>query len=494
MTNPGDEIEYRLTVANQGTLDAIIEDIKASETGSDAIKFEVTNIKIGDTLAKGTTTIFNIKISYDENITSQPIILTNTLTVEIKYAQNIGQSITPSEPVIDNSTLLLVNKILKGSNVQSDDNIDFSDSSAAQAETSGLYYTNKNTKDGKITYYFRGAVENNNVKFGKTSGCGYKGNSILHIIDLSAPTATAAPTESQCKSTPVCDAGTVVKDNYGLDYRYVTGLDAATCEYLGGTQLAEYATYGADAIDIEWRIIRINEDGSIRLITENPIAESAFNTDSDDHAYLGYMYGIPGSDDYNETHSNDNSSTIKGVIDNWYSNQTNLPSLVDKIADAGFCGDRGLAFGKDSYYGLLGRTFDSIESLGDVNAVSDNAQPQFVCPNEERDLYTTNKSSIGNKALTNPIGLITADEIVYAGGQYQKKDNNYLVGYGTWTMSPGYSSLTAYGLYMIDQGSLYFYVVDDEWYVRPVINLKSTVEIQDGGNGTATNPYVIKTS
>ena len=45
LTSPGDKIVYKITVANQGTLDAIISDITASETGSDAIKFEITGIK-----------------------------------------------------------------------------------------------------------------------------------------------------------------------------------------------------------------------------------------------------------------------------------------------------------------------------------------------------------------------------------------------------------------------------------------------------------------
>ena len=45
LKSPGDKIIYKITVANQGTLDAIISDITASETGSDAIKFEITGIK-----------------------------------------------------------------------------------------------------------------------------------------------------------------------------------------------------------------------------------------------------------------------------------------------------------------------------------------------------------------------------------------------------------------------------------------------------------------
>ena len=93
LESPGDSIEYQITVANQGTLDAIIENINASETGSDAIKFEISNIRIGDKLAKKTSTTFNIKISYDESITSQPEVTNNKLTVDIDYVQDVGQVI-----------------------------------------------------------------------------------------------------------------------------------------------------------------------------------------------------------------------------------------------------------------------------------------------------------------------------------------------------------------------------------------------------------------
>ena len=47
LTSPGDKIVYKITVANQGTLNAIIDDITASESGSDAIKFEVSGITKG---------------------------------------------------------------------------------------------------------------------------------------------------------------------------------------------------------------------------------------------------------------------------------------------------------------------------------------------------------------------------------------------------------------------------------------------------------------
>ena len=84
-----------------------------------------------------------------------------------------------------------------------------------------------------------------------------------------------------------------------------------------------------------WRIIRINGDGSIRMIytgtsttesgTDDQISTSTYNSSHSDNAYVGYMYGSTGASSYSATHANTNNSTIKGILDSWY--KTNI---VDK--------------------------------------------------------------------------------------------------------------------------------------------------------------------
>ena len=331
-TSPGDKIVYRITIANQGTLDAVINEIKASESGSDAIIFELANINKGDVLEAGDTTTFDVTIKYDENITSQPNIIDNQLTVTINYVQSMGQTITPSTPVIQIERLSAA--IFRHNTPKSDANIDFGKTSEEDG-TAGLYYTNNNTEDNKTTYYFRGAVENNYVKFGQKGVCEYNGELVFHALSLSS--GTSLPTGDQCLSTPVCDAGSILQEQFKENYRYVTGIDSATCQYMGGTPTGENATYSVE--DIIWRIIRINEDGSVRMITEEAVGSSAFNYYDNDNAYVGYMYGTPGSNSYEATHANNNDSAIKQFLDKWYSNSTNLLTLSDKIADSGFCND-----------------------------------------------------------------------------------------------------------------------------------------------------------
>ena len=400
LKSPGDKIIYKITVANQGTLDAIINDITASETGSDAIKFEITGIKKGDKLAKSATTTFNVTISYDESVTTQPKTTNNTLTVNINYVQDLGQTITGSDVVIEKPILTLASQILKDNNAQADTNMDFSQISS-DTNGKGLYYTSTNTEDNKITYYFRGAVENNYVSFANNT----------------------------------------------------------------------------------WRIIRINEDGSVRLIKQDSIGTSKFNSFYGNPAYVGYMYGTLSSTTYAATHANTNSSTIKTALDTWY--QNNLTSYSSIIADSGFCGDRSLSRGTG-----IGATYTDYGAYGRLNT---NKTPQFKCP-QSNDLYTTATSTKGNKALTYPIGLITADEVAYAGGVHGEINNNYYMVNNElfWTMSPFDSDSCAVVWLVYPDGGLGVGDVDREAGVRPAINLKSTAEIIDGGNGTLNNPYVIK--
>ena len=246
-----------------------------------------------------------------------------------------------------------------------------------------------------------------------------------------------------------------------------------------------------------WRIIRINGDGSIRMIYNGTstnvtgigtqIQESAFNTDYNRSEHVGYMYTI------NQQHGNTTDSSIKDVLDSWYS--SNLASYAEKIStEAGFCGDREMASGSSwssqpsstIYYAGYGRLAQNSSSVN----------PTLKCSNSN-DLYTTLTSSKGNKALVNPIGLITADEVVMAGLVWgESAAGNYLyTGQHYWTMSPssfyvGSSRSYVYMFSVFSNGSLTGSNADGPYGVRPVINLSADVTVKSG-NGTSTTPYEI---
>ena len=262
-----------------------------------------------------------------------------------------------------------------------------------------------------------------------------------------------------------------------------------------------------------WQIIRINGDGTIRMIyTSNPndsnanqyISESVFNNNSNDNAYVGYMYGTTGSSTYNATHANTNSSTIKGVVDTWY--QNNLSSYSKYIADAIYCNDREVVqvnnFGGMTLTGNGAGTNES--AYAGFNRTYVDHAPTLKCKNKN-DRFTTS-STLGNGALTNPIALITSDEVVIGGGAgldaatmtYIANDNYYLYpkngDYSYCTMTPvayfpgddgvGVSvGIVRYDSYVLLDGVGYSYAV------RPVVSLKS--DAISGGVGTVNNPFYV---
>ena len=258
-----------------------------------------------------------------------------------------------------------------------------------------------------------------------------------------------------------------------------------------------------------WQIIRINGDGTIRMIyTSNPndstanqyISESRFNNNYNDNAYVGYMYGTAGSSTYNATHTNTNSSTIKTVIDSWY--QNNLSSYSKYIADAIYCNDREVVqVNNVGGMTLTGNGAGTNESAyAGFNRTYVNHAPTLKCKNKN-DRFTTS-STLGNGALTNPIALITSDEVVMGGGAgfdtatmtYITNNNYYLYpvngNYWYWTMTPfAYTGGDAVVDVVSYGGGVFYSDVDGNFAVRPVVSLKS--DAIGGGVGTSSNPFYV---
>ena len=273
-----------------------------------------------------------------------------------------------------------------------------------------------------------------------------------------------------------------------------------------------------------WKIIRTTETGGIKIIyngiptdgkcetqtgTSTQIGTSAFNESYNDNAYVGYMYGTTGSTTYEATHANTNESTIKKYIDNWYSK--NFDEITtNKLEDTVFCNDRStkaydantIGDTSRSSYGALGYGTNTTfyGAAHRASYYSKNPNPSLVCQNEN-DKFTV-ESKKGNGKLTNPVGLITLDEVILAGlNTYYSDINDYkditsylYTGNSYWTFSP--VLLNASGNAFV--GSVYSgglvnnYLVYHTYGVRPVISLKSDTLIDSNGNGTSANPYIVE--
>ena len=117
-------------------------------------------------------------------------------------------------------------------------------------------------------------------------------------------------------------SSTNVANTTGTLYKTNKTEDGSDVYYYSGNTTNNWVYFGG----FYWRIIRTNEDGSVRMLysgtshntTSGYIGTSAYNSSYSNPMYAGYMYGTSGSLANNRTNTND--STIKTAIDTWYEN------------------------------------------------------------------------------------------------------------------------------------------------------------------------------
>jgi len=249
-----------------------------------------------------------------------------------------------------------------------------------------------------------------------------------------------------------------------------------------------------------WKIVRTTETGGVKLIyngepnesgqcmnttgTSTRIGTSTFNASSNDNAYVGYMYGTVGSSSYEETHANTNDSTIKGVIDSWY--EENMTEYTNQLEDTVWCNDRSI----DPTETGAGTT---ITNYGAFYRLSNNRTPTLECVNEN-DRFTVSEGN-GNGALTYPVALLTADEIAYAGGVFNKRNSSYYL-YNSdwfWSLSPYFFDGRYARVFFVNSpGSLDgFDLYNAARAVRPAVSLRHGVKVTSEGDGTMENPYIV---
>ena len=205
--------------------------------------------------------------------------------------------------------------------------------------------------------------------------------------------------------------------------------------------------------------------------------------------YINISNGKKIEDVLNDVFSNNVNSTAKSSVDSWY--RTNLNSYTSKIEDTIYCNDRSIS----SLGGWDPDGGDTTQYLyySPSNRLA-NVQNLSLACTRNLDRFTVS-SSIGNGKLTYPVGLITTDEAVYAGGTDDKSNNKYYLytNRDYWTMSP-YKfdfGLNAGVNYVIRTGDFHNISVKSTLGIRPVISLSPLVTIQGGTDGTATNPYIV---
>ena len=209
-----------------------------------------------------------------------------------------------------------------------------------------------------------------------------------------------------------------------------------------------------------WRIVRVNEDGTIRIMMQDGInngAGYAFNKNHDGYMYMYYS-----------------NSEAKTLLDDWY--QINIgsnASLVSKVATgAYYCEQAKTKFLSDRISGSATMT------------VYSSYAPDFKCTTDGNGKGLVNAS----------IGLITYDELIHAGASGKSFVNNFYLHNGDdyFLMSP--AGAAVYNAYVWRMGSnsvLCGANVESgtAMKLKPVINLKTDTLVT--GTGTSTDPFVV---
>ena len=345
-------------------------------------------------------------------------------------------------------------------------------------------------------------------------------SSVYYVVSATSSSFTYKQLSSNKNVTEALLAST--EDDYGTSY------------YFRGAVKNNYIEFANKC----WRIVRIVGDGSVKLVlhnnntsnvtnpcssTNNSDTAAVFSSSSittwNDNAYVGFMYGSAGASNYTDAHTNINKSSILVDLETWFKN--NLTNYDSYLADTIWCNDKstfttytsGSTYGTGLGYGTKETGYGANNRLYGGDAAS-YASPSLICPNDNNggklSKFTVEDTINGNGDLTYKIGLLTADEVVFAGyvvGKCATSGTIYLaenIGVSdVITMSPSYLSgstdiadgdgakvffINGY----LDQQILYAYgQLISVKSLRPAVSLKSSITIS-GGSGTSEDPYIVK--
>ena len=228
--------------------------------------------------------------------------------------------------------------------------------------------------------------------------------------------------------------------------------------YFRGNVTNNYVSFAG----FTWRIVRINEDGTIRIIMQDGINNNTkyeFNTNTNNYKYMYYS-----------------NSQAKTTLESWY--QTNIESksdLTSKVVSGNYYCEEAKVRYSNTY-----------KSNKATMVIYTSYTPNFKCATDGNNKGPVNAS----------IGLLTYDEIVYAGGFPATVNKSFYLykSIDFWTMSPA-------GFYSLSNISSLWMSSNDNTLqpngtssntpmLRPIIILKS--DTQASGTGTSSDPFVVQ--
>ena len=242
-----------------------------------------------------------------------------------------------------------------------------------------------------------------------------------------------------------------------------TGLYASTATntgnptyYFRGNVENNYVSFAG----FTWRIVRINEDGTIRIVMQDGINSNTgykFNSNFNNYTYMYYT-----------------NSQAKTQLESWY--QTNIGSKSDLaknvVSGAYYCEQAKV------------KTSDSDTSGNATMTTYNKYTPDFKCSSDGNGKGVVNAS----------VGLLSYDEVVYAGGYWEQNNSNYYLYNNThfWMMSPtGFSDLYSVVWCVSTTGGICAAMPTLSYNIRAVLILNTDTQISDG-DGTKDSPFIVE--
>ena len=373
---------------------------------------------------------------------------------------------------------------------------------------------------------------------------------LLEIISGNK-TIYSAVIKQGTKDNPTTTIGTAANTDEGL---IKTTDDYGTAYYYRGAAENNYVRFAGMC----WRIVRTTGNNNVKLVLYNndssdctltgeglayaKFASNYTSSFSDNHAHTsaGYMYGLEddntsiaclfnendtvvnkyssyktesactkaggkwAANQYSVYFSNVKESVALKNLNTWY--KAKLTAYTDKLADVIWCNDKSIS-GTTS----TGYTF-GVASRGA------NGSYSLICPNDynggKLSKYTVSDTTNGNGDLTYPIGLLTVDEVMYAGGvvasnnasstQYlytntgkadllltpYRYDSNDNIDEGEVTLHSAASNGNNMLPSIPDEAIAVIVFLGVDTYLRPSIALKGNVIVS--GSGSASDPFVVR--
>ena len=520
LDKPGDFYEFTVDAVNDGTINAMIEEIFMTDLDEDISKYVIYSatdldglpLEEKDVIEAKEKTTYKIRVEFNRNIETEDLNkeeISVTLSFGVKYIQ--AEDIEPVE-----SEFI---KLIKN-NAQSDSGINFKQISSDN-NGNGLYVRKGTENDTYPIYYYRGEVSNNNALF-----AGY----CWKVVRTTETGGTKLIYNGTPDGNGYCSNTTGMDTQIGVSlFSDKTVKSPAISGYMHGDLYEETSrsisdiTFGAD-ITYENGIYTLSNN----LQTLNSISNTTslsqykyllnynhytcFNTtgECNEVYYLYYSLGSTGyfikladgkniEDAFNDMEKNNTNSIIKTTIDTWFESNIKQWFLNSKLSykkyleDTIWCNDRSWNGNLNNYPSGFIPTGGQVDNFSRYKFYQrlEKGLPSLTC-DRKNDSFTVKNKKYGNGALTYPVGLLTGDEVNLAGGQTSNNQTYYLRnGQLWWTMTPYFyrngSSLSI----VLSNGNLGYGspTSDNEMGIRPVLSVAPAVKVRDGGDGTAETPY-----